>query len=111
MSRVYCPFTKIDNFLFLEYSFIWSSNLTFSFSKNLICGSRSLFDEFIKSTFGFALFFQYQTFVLKDALLADLCFEDFNKEELIFFNRELLLCLSPKFLFLNFLIVTSLSFK
>ena len=44
------------------------------------------FVESISSTFGFALFFQYQTFILKEASLADLCFEDFIKEEL-FFNQ------------------------
>ena len=89
MLWVYCPFSKNDNFFILEDSFIWPSNLTFSFSKNLICASRSLFFvESISSTFGFALFFQYQTFILKEASLADLCFEDFIKEELIFFNRD-----------------------
>ena len=87
MLWVYCPFSKNDNFLILEDSFIWPSNLAFSFSKNFIWASGSLFDESISSTFGFALFFQYQTFVLKEASLADLCFEDFIKEELIFFNQ------------------------
>ena len=86
MLWVYCPFSKNDNSVILEDSFIWSSSLTFSFSKNLLLASGSLLDESISSTFGFALFFQYHTFALKEGSLADLCFEAFIREELIFFN-------------------------
>lgn len=77
---VYCPFSNNHNFPLLEHLFIWSINLTFLFSKILISASKYFFINWSNIIIWFCSLF------LKEVSLADLCFEDFIGEKIIYFN-------------------------